>query len=124
MAKRVFQVAYDASLMTTRELILRSRGYEVVSVFGDTAARQELAKGCNCDLFIVGHNAPDQRRHAIVRWLKENFPHVRVLSLNPPHAGKVSDADYNVTLNGPEEWLRIVSSAIGSPGASHPPVAL
>lgn len=113
MPKRVFQIAYDEGLMVTRELLLERLGYEVVSVFGDEAARRMLSgEGRRYDLFIVGHNAPHLSRVDMVRWLKENFPGVRVLSLNPPHI-RVSNADYNVLLNGPEEWLRVVASAIG-----------
>jgi hypothetical protein len=113
MAKRVFQIAYDLGLMTTRELVLKTRGYQVVSVFGSAAARQALSQSSNYDLFIVGHDAPAEHRQAMVQWLKASFPNVRVLSLNPPHHGGVSSADYNVSLNGPEEWLRVVVSAIG-----------
>jgi hypothetical protein len=113
MAKSVFQIAFDEGLMITRELLLKKRGYQVVSVLGDDAARQALSGGITYDLFVVGHAAADQRRLELVSWLKANFPEVRVLSLNPPHHGTLSGADYNVPLNGPDEWLRAVASAIG-----------
>jgi hypothetical protein len=99
--------------MVTRELLLKHLGYEVVSVLGDQAARQMLSgDGARYDLFIVGHGGPHLSRVDMVLWLKKNFPGVKVLSLNPPHVC-VSSADYNVLLNGPEEWLRVVASAIG-----------
>jgi hypothetical protein len=113
MAKRVFQIAYDEALMVTRELLLKNRGYEVVSVLGEAAAKKALSDGVKYDLFIVGHAAPYARRHQAVGWLKARFPEAKVLALNPPHYGGDSSADYNVPLNGPDEWLRAVASAIG-----------
>ena len=112
-AKRVFQIAYDEGLMVTREFLLKQRGYKVISVYGDEAAKEILSRGAQYDLFIVGHAAPDGRRHRVVQWLKASFPNVKILALNPPHHGSVSSADYNIPLDGPEEWLRAVASAIG-----------
>jgi hypothetical protein len=99
--------------MLTRELLLESRGYKVLSVFGDEAAKQVLSRDTKFDLFVVGHAAPDERRQRVARWLKATFPAVKLLSLNPPNHGRVAVADYNVPLNGPDEWLKAVASAIG-----------
>jgi hypothetical protein len=113
MSRRVLQIGYDEALMVTRELLLEKRGYEVVSVLGDSAAKEVLSRGGAYDLFIVGHAASADRRRNLVQWLKINFPDVKVVSLNPPHQGGVPHADYNIPLDGPEEWLRAVRLAIG-----------
>jgi hypothetical protein len=114
-AKRVvFQVAYDPYRLLTRAELLRHRGYEVVSVVGNEAAKVVLdAQQQHCDLFIVGHAAPDETRTEMVAWLKAKYPKVKILALNPPDH-QLPDADYNVVLNGPNQWLSIVGSAVGS----------
>jgi hypothetical protein len=33
------------------------------------------------------------------------------LALNPPQYTNLAEADYNLILNGPEEWLSIVANA-------------
>jgi hypothetical protein len=49
----------------------------------------------------------------MVRCLRQKFPKAKVLALNPPHASRQPDADYNVALNGPEKWLAVVEEALG-----------
>lgn len=62
-AKRVvFQIAYDEQQLFTRTELLRQNGYEVVSVVGNEAAKIVLSSPQDCDLFIVGHAAPEQAR--------------------------------------------------------------
>jgi len=41
-------------------------------------------------------------------WIKVKYPSVKILALNAPHQ-QLLNADYNVTLNGPENWLPIVT---------------
>ena len=109
----VFQIAYDQVLLIKRESILLSRGYEVTSVLGNDAAKQLLMKrsGTVYRIFIVGHAAPSEDREEMVRWLKERFPKTKVLAGNPPDQDILPRADFNVILNGPEQWLSAVASA-------------
>ena len=44
-------------------------------------------------------------------WLKERYPKVTILALNPPYQQELAPADYNVVLNGPEEWLFVVEAS-------------
>lgn len=108
---RIFQIAYDEMLLITRGELLKRRGYEVSSVLGNEAAKRALDKRQTYYLFIVGHDAPRETREDMVRWLKTNFPGTKVLALNPPYQTKLTEADYNFHLNGPEEWLAAVASA-------------
>lgn len=63
------------------------------------------------DLFIVGHNAPEQTRSEMVVWLKAKYPTVHVVALISPEGPQLPGADYNAVLNGPETWLPIVEAA-------------
>lgn len=64
-AKRVFQIAYDEQLGVQREEVLKSRGYQVVSVIGNGKAKILLSAPQRHSLFVVGHKAV--KRHE-ARW--------------------------------------------------------
>jgi len=92
-------------------------GYAVISVIGNEAAQVLLSANPHNDLalFIVGHAAFGRARKEMVDWLKEKYPKVKVLALNPSNS-QLPSADYNAIQNGPENWLPIVSTlqAVGS----------
>ena len=112
-AKRVvFQVAYDERRLEERAGVLKRVGYEVISVIGNERAQAVLDLSQRVDLFIVGHNAPEQTRREVVAWLKTKYPKVHVLALNPPEYLQLPGADYNAEINGPETWLPIVEAAV------------
>ena len=106
--RRIFQIAYDEDLGLRRAELLRSRGYGVISVVGNQAAKLLLSSILHYDLFIVGHAAPQEARREIVSWLKAEYPRVKILALNSPNQ-QILRADYNVRQNGPENWLPIVA---------------
>jgi hypothetical protein len=118
----LFQIGYDEPRARTRSQLLRARGYDVVSVIGNEAAKVILTLPSQFDMFIVGHNAPEPDRREMVAWLKEKFPRARVLALNRREIRELDGADYNVELNGPEVWLSIVNETLGpahgGPGAA------
>jgi hypothetical protein len=80
-------------------------------VIGNEAAQVLLSANPHSDLalFIVGHAASERTRKEMVDWLKEKYPNVKVLALNPPNS-QLPGADYNAIQNGPENWLRFVST--------------
>ena len=108
--RRIFQIGYDRALMSTREIYLKQCGCDVTSVIGNAAAKQELSSGGEYDLFIVGHNATEEDRREIIIWLRKKYPKAKVLALNPPESGLLTDADFNVTLDGPEKWLAVIAT--------------
>ena len=112
--RRIFQIAYDEDLGLRRAELLRSRGYGVISVVGNQAAKLLLSSIQHYDLFIVGHAAPESARREMVAWLKANYPRVKILALNPPRQ-QITDADYNALQNGPETWLPIVTERFANP---------
>jgi hypothetical protein len=112
-SRQVFQIGYHEGLLITRAELLKRRGYSVRSALGNDEAKRTIDKGGIYHLFIVGHAAKKKTRQEMVDWLKANFPGPKILALNPPDEMNVNGADYNILLNGPEEWLAAVTSAIG-----------
>ncbi len=107
----IFQIAYDEVLMATRADLLKADGFTVVSVIGNEAAQTALADGLECSLFIIGHAETPKRRKEMADWLKDKFPKVPILALNPPDQQELKPADYNLVLNDPEEWLFVVKAS-------------
>jgi hypothetical protein len=108
---RVFQIAYDETLMASRAALLESDGFTVLSVLGNDAAKAALEKTESFSLFIIGHGSPPTTRREMADWLKTNYPNVPILALNPPYQQELAPADYNLVLNGPEEWLFVVEAS-------------
>ena len=77
-------------------------------MIGTDSAKVLLTSIQHYDLFIVGHAAPEETRTEIIDWIKVKYPRVKILALNAPHQ-QLLNADYNVTLNSPENWLPIVT---------------
>ena len=109
--KRIFQIAYDEESRLQRAELLLGCGYGVISVLGNEAAKLLLSSIQHYDLFIVGPDAPEETRREIVDWLKENYPQVKILAMNPPDQ-QVPKADYNAEQDGPENWLPIVKERL------------
>src|SRR5437660_12712319 len=109
--KRIFQIAYDEESRLQRAELLFGCGYGVISVLGNEAAKLLLSSIQHYDLFIVGPDAPEETRREIVDWLKENYPLVKILAMNPPDQ-QVPKADYNAEQDGPENWLPIVKERL------------
>lgn len=113
-AKKIFQIAYDMNLLDVRASLLRRWGYQVTSVRGNSAAKALLHDAPPYDLFIVGHAAPERTRLEMVHWLRDHYPHVRILALNPAQAPQLDELHYNAVFNSPNVWLPMVAAAISS----------
>ena len=114
----VFQVAYDEQLLAERCELLKVRGYEVISVIGNERAQAVLSPPQPIDLFIVGHNAPEQTRMEMVAWLTINYPQISILALNPSEYKQLPGADYNAVFNSPAAWLSRVAAAFRAVSAA------
>lgn len=104
LRERIFQIAYNEQDARTKADLLIGLGYGVVSAFSNEAAKLLLSSHQHYDFFIVGYAAPERARNEMVEWLKDHYPNVKVLALNPPNQ-QVLSADYNAVRNGPENWL-------------------
>lgn len=105
--RRIFQIAYDEEAGLGTAELLRGRGYGVISVLSNEAAKVLLSSVQKYDLFIIGRAAPEETRREMVDWLKERYPEVKTLALNPPHH-PLPNADYNAPYDDPESWLPFV----------------
>lgn len=114
--KRIFQIAYDEKAGFQRTELLRSRGYGVISVLGNQAAKVLLSSIQPYDLFIVGHAAPEENRREMVDWLRTKYPKVKILVLNPSDQ-PLPNADYNALPEDPEVWLVIITEQLAKSAA-------
>ena len=122
-SKRIFQVAYDEELGNQRAQVMRSRGYHVIFVVGNEKAKILLSVLERYALFILCPNADEKTRSEMVEWLKAKYPSVKILALNSP-AQELRGVDYNVTLNGSEAWLPIVTQHLAGAAAAAPTVGI
>ena len=110
---RIFQVAYDASLLKVRAEMLKLAGYDVISVLGNEEARNALDKDANYQLLVVGWSATDAVRGDMVRWCKQRCPALRVIALYRAGGHSIAEADLNSCSENPAEWFGDVTRAAG-----------
>lgn len=75
----VLSIAYDESLLRTREWILRAAGFVVTSALGFTSAVAHCGNAA-FDLVIVGHSIPHNDKIALIETI-QSHNHSRILSL-------------------------------------------
>jgi DNA-binding response OmpR family regulator len=68
--KHILSVSYDPSLLSTREMLLTRRGYQVTSALGFTAAL-EACQASYFDLLIMGHSIPQKDKLHLVAVFRE-----------------------------------------------------
>jgi len=119
----VAQVVYDPAKGKARTAALRAEGYEVVSAIGNEAAKLVLDLSPSWNLFLIGEGAANGAREEMASWLKERFPRVPILALNPPTALVLEGADYNA-VHDDSRWMRLVASVFNRsarPSDGQPP---
>ena len=109
MSKRILSVSYDMNLLATRRMLLETRGYEVTSAFGFTAATSQC-RNAGFDLFILGHSIPMEDKEELIRTFKETCP-APILSLERVGEERVQ-ADYHAAPDNPEQLLRTVEKIL------------
>ena len=113
-SKHIFQIAYDAHVLEVRAELLRRWGYHVSSVIGNAAAKAVLQEHNRCDLFIIGHAAPEHVRLDMVHWLRKHYARTNILALNPPGMKQLGNLQYNALFNAPDVWAPLVAVAAGA----------
>jgi CheY-like chemotaxis protein len=113
MAK-ILQVAYSRILLSTRAAMMESQGDSVISVTGnDEAMALKDAQLQGVDLIVIGSAATHAKRTEIVRHFKKHFPKTPVLALlGNNFQARIAEADFNTSIENPEEWLRAVRTAL------------
>lgn len=67
MNARVLHIAYDAGLLETRSLMLKSRGYQVTSALGNRQAMALKPEELECfDVAVIGFSSTHAARTEIV----------------------------------------------------------
>jgi len=111
-------------LLKTRELLLRSKGYEVVSAFGFTEALKCCKAAKAFCIFILGHSIPHGDKEALISAFRAHCPGF-IVALKRYREQLVEGADYQIEPD-PEDLLELVAQLASrkenhsrkSPGAS------
>ncbi|MGE5321671.1 MAG: hypothetical protein ACM3SW_02330 [Actinomycetota bacterium] len=108
MAK-ILSIASTEILRTTRELILRNAGHEVVS-FPCLPAAEQLRHVGDPELAVVGHGftGPDKRKIALA--LNQAFPGIPILELCM-HSPEIPGADF-ILSHSPESLVTAIDELL------------
>jgi DNA-binding NtrC family response regulator len=113
MSAHILQVAYDTSLMETRALMLKSKGYKVTSVCGN---QQAMSLGADrlgeFDAAVIGFSSTQPNRQQMVQWFKANRSNLRVVVLQFDCFEKFPEADFVSPSEDPAEWLGTVAQCV------------
>ncbi len=89
---RIISVAYDASLLKTREILLVRAGYQVFS-FLKISEVLNACRATSFDLIMVGHSIPLEERKKLVKELRV-ICDTPVLALLRPNEPRLAGADH------------------------------
>ena len=106
--KNVLSIGYDLTLLQTRQLVLETEGYSVLSVQGNEAGK-EAARSRPFDVYVIGHDASHAERYQLLTWLKERFPDKPVVVLRRSRYESFPGADCVGDVDDPREWLKIIA---------------
>ncbi len=110
---RILSVSYDALLLRTRQMILESRGYEVVSAEGFTEAMEKCSSG-KYDLLIIGHSLPHKDKQVLLREFRRCCPGPALVLLRTGET-PLTDAAASIESHEPELVLTAVEHLFASP---------
>src|SRR5580658_8952845 len=85
LVPHILSVSYDPLLLSTRQMLLESRGYTVTSAEGFVAALEQCKAG-KYDLLIIGHSIPHTDKQALVSEVNRHCsaPVLALLKTNEP----------------------------------------
>jgi DNA-binding NtrC family response regulator len=113
MAAHILHIAYYPNLQATQALLLKSAGYEVVSVLGNDKARAlDAAVIAAADLVVVGFCAPHSVRAELVLWFKTHYPKLPVIALQSTRWEEFHEADTTAFAENPTIWLEKIASIL------------
>ncbi len=107
----VLCVSWLSSLASTRELVLRKAGIDVVSACG----REEAEAACQsvaAKLLVLGQSVPRDEKRRFIRMFRQACS-APVLSLLYQHQSKLPEADYGAALEDPAELVTTVREILG-----------
>ena len=119
MSKQILCVSWDRNLARTREMLLASAGFEVVSALGAAEAMAACSK-MTPDLLVLGYSVPQPEKRQYIQVFRKNSKSP-VLSMITPPQRPLPEADFAIdTRHDPQELIRVVSNILESGGATAP----
>ncbi|HET9281401.1 MAG TPA: hypothetical protein VFR24_05515 [Candidatus Angelobacter sp.] len=106
MTQRILSVAYDESLLATRQMLLETHGYNVISALGFTQAVSHCKTG-GFDLFILGHSISLADKRELIKTFRTHC-RAPILSLGRVDEELV-ESDFHVFADKPEKLIQSVA---------------
>jgi DNA-binding response OmpR family regulator len=110
----ILSVSYDVMLLSTRQIMLESRGYTVTSAEGFVDAMR-LCSECNYDLLIIGHSIPHTDKKALVAATRCDAP---VLALLRHGERELEEASMSIDAANPKLLLDAVARLLSESSAA------
>ena len=113
MSGRILSVSQHKTVLDTRNAVLRSAGYEVVTTMDLSEAEKIVADGQSWTAAVLGDSIPSSKRLALARKLKQIVPGLPVVMLIRSHDSipdRNSVDDWINALEGPEALLESLRS--------------
>lgn len=112
----ILQIAYEASLLKTRERLLSSNGFEVKSALGSDELKQMPRENfLAAAALLVGHAASMEDRQQIVAWTKQHYPDLPVVALRKSATSEpIPGADITADREDPSQWLEAIKKIVAS----------
>ena len=102
-------ISWNKNLGRTRELLLRSAGYPVLSAVRQTAARSACQE--DAALLVLGHSVPRTEKRSLIDCFRLHSK-APVLSLLRGGEEKIPEATFGVDASDPSEFLRVVRNIV------------
>jgi len=112
--QKILSVVKDASLATTRYLLLSHAGFQVTSALVTADAIQHCKSG-KFNLVLIGHSIPFKEKKSLLELIRKRCA-APVLALYHRGEGKLEGADYVLdSSEGPAALLETVTSILNEP---------
>ncbi len=113
----ILSVSYLASLLETREQLLKSAGHAVTSA-GDIATALRACKGNKrFQLLIIGHSIPSSEKDLLIEAFHTSHPATPIIALKRQGEEPARGADLAIEPE-PRELLRSVATLISGKGTA------
>lgn len=119
LRKRILCVDDDPAVLTTRQRVLESAGYSVVTAESGTQALQVIAIGPECHVALVDYLMPEMNGEQLALKLTENRPDIPIIAVSaveqlPPSFLKLLHS-YVQKGSDPETLLAAIARALNRP---------
>lgn len=113
---RILSVSYDLALLSSRQLLLESLGWEVTSASDFAQALQYCSQPTRFDLFVLGHSIPWPERKSLVAAFRAHST-APVIALSKIGEEPTTGADLHIEPD-PDRLLAAISGLISPKAAT------